>query len=202
MTEEIHRRLLACLPPEVKLLLTLEQLKDEERNNPLACNTRKERVAEHSWFVALSIPLLAQYSPEPLDVPKATLLAIVHDLAEAFVGDSFAFGPDVAQQHSREHDAMNKVRASADSTAIQSLVDLWLEYEAQETAEARFVKGMDAFIPILLNFTNIKSSSWVEHGVNADQVRMRLAKIRDHIGALAGINDEMINQAQAEGYLL
>src|SRR5689334_9109984 len=82
VNEETRDEILSGLPEEVNLLLVLERLKDEVRNNPLAHNPRKERVAEHSWFVAASIPLLAEFSPEPIDIPKATLLAVVHDLAE------------------------------------------------------------------------------------------------------------------------
>jgi putative hydrolases of HD superfamily len=152
--------------------------------------------------MALSVPLLAQFSPEPIDIARASLLATVHDICESFVGDTFAFGPDKAGQHSRERAAMEALRASSSSPAIQLIVDLWEEYEDQATPEARFVKGMDAFLPILLNFTNVKNSSWTEHKVEADQVRRRLDRARASISSLAKLNDQMIDQAQVEGYLM
>jgi putative hydrolases of HD superfamily len=201
VNEQARAEITDRLPEECHLLLEFERLKDEVRSNPLAHNARKERVAEHSWFVALSVPLLAELSPEPIDVPRAVLLAIVHDLAEAFVGDTFAFGPDAASQHEREHRAMADLAARSQSAAVARLVGLWREYEEQATPEARFVKGMDAFLPILLNFTNVTSSSWVEHQVPADRVRKRLAVVRDAIGPLAAASDAMIDQAQADGYL-
>lgn len=128
-------------------------------------------------------------------------MAIVHDTVEAFVGDTFAFGPDVSGQWSREHQAMKGLKESFDSKAIHRLVDLWQEYEDQETPEARFVKGMDAFLPIVLNYMNVEHSSWSQHGVHSDQVRKRLGCVRDAIEPLAIINDQMIDQARAEGYL-
>lgn len=201
MDSEARAAILASLPEEASLLLVLDRLRDEVRANPLGQGERRERVAEHSWFVAVAVPLLAGFSPEPIDVARATLLAVVHDLAEAFTGDTFAFGPDVAGQRVREHLAMDALDVESRSAAITTLVGLWRDYEDQATPEARFVKGLDAFLPILLNFANIEHSSWVEHGVRAAQVSARLDRVRDFIGRLAAINDQMISQARADGHL-
>jgi putative hydrolases of HD superfamily len=201
MDSQARTSILASLPEEVQLVLKLEQLDNVERQNPLASSDRKERVGEHSWLIAVSIPILAAFSPEPIDIPKATLLAVVHDTVEAFVGDTFAFGPDVLDQHAREHTAMEKLHAKTSSGSIKYLVELWDEYEAQETPEARFVKGIDAFIPILLNFSNVRQSSWVEHRVRAEQVQQRLDRVRKALGDLAALNDKMIYQAQNDGHL-
>ena len=174
MADDRREDILKDLPEEVKLLLQFEVLKELKRQNPLAMAERKERVGEHSWHLALSVLLLAEFASEPIDIARAALLAIVHDTVEAFVGDTFAFGPDVSGQWSREHQAMKGLKESFDSKAIHRLVDLWQEYEDQETSEARFVKGMDAFLPIVLNYMNVEHSSWSQHGVHSDQVRKRL----------------------------
>jgi putative hydrolase of HD superfamily len=160
MADDRREDILKDLPEEVKLLLQFEVLKELKRQNPLAMAERKERVGEHSWHLALSVLLLAEFASEPIDIARAALLAIVHDTVEAFVGDTFAFGPDVSGQWSREHQAMKGLKESFDSKAIHRLVDLWQEYEDQETSEARFVKGMDAFLPIVLNYMNVEHSSW------------------------------------------
>ena len=96
---------------------------------------------------------------------------------------------------------MERLRAETSSCSIEYLVELWDEYEAQQTAEARFVKGIDAFMPILLNFSNVEQSSWVEHQVRADQVQRRLDRVRSALGDLAALNDKMIHQAQHDGHL-
>jgi putative hydrolase of HD superfamily len=202
MDDQAHKEILSDLPAEAALLLALGNLMDTERRNPLATGTRRERVAEHSWYTALGVILLAAHSPEKLDIGRAALFAIVHDICESFVGDTFAFGPEVQGQHARERAAMRNLRAShTDSEAIQLLADLWDEYEEQRTPEARFVKGMDAFLPILLNFSNIRQSSWVQHSVKAEQVQSRLDRTRRFLGELAALNDRMIQQAKCEGYL-
>lgn len=202
MDDQAHKEIINSLPVEAELLLALGNLMDIERRNPVAEGSRRERVAEHSWYTALGVPLLAQFSPEKIDIPKATLLAVLHDVCESFVGDTFAFGPDVVGKHARERAAMQNLREmNASSEAIQRLADLWDEYEEQNTPEARFVKGMDAFLPILLNFSNIEQSSWGQHGVRAEQVQDRLDRARAALGELAEHNDRMIKQATHEGYL-
>jgi putative hydrolase of HD superfamily len=199
--QDSRNEILDQLPEEVKALLEFETLKEVERQNPLGRSARKERVAEHSWHLALAVVLLADFSREPVDVMKATLLAVVHDIAEAFVGDTFAFGSSVLGQHEREEAAMRAFAAASDSAATKRLVEFWQEYEAQETPEARFVKGLDAFLPIVLNFMNVKESSWIEHGVRSEQVRQRLTRVADSIGTLAKLNENMIDRAHIEGYL-
>lgn len=201
MDEAIREKILERLPEEARLVFDLDSLKDVVRQNPNARGIRKERVAEHSWYVAISVVLLAEFAPQPIDISRAVTLAVVHDTVEVFVGDTFAYGSEVEGKQSRERGAMERLRNSSVSPAIHRLVELWDEYEAQETPEARFVKGMDRFLPIMLNFSNIENSSWGEHGVQADQVRERLGRVRETIGVLADINELMINEAQASGYL-
>ncbi|GLH99811.1 HD domain-containing protein [Phytohabitans aurantiacus] len=188
------------LPEELRFVLDLDALKDLERQNPLTVGSRRERVAEHSWHVAIAALLLQDFADEDIDLGHAVLLAVVHDVVERFVGDTFAFGDGKAGQHEREHTAMKRLRESTDAKAIQRLVDCWQEYEAQETATARFVKGLDALLPIAQNFSNPEQSSWVAHRVAAEKVRTRL---RSHgaAGRLREIAEQMISSAQARGYL-
>lgn len=201
--EEARNKILSSLPEAARLLIDVEALKDLARQNPNAKGSRRELVAEHSWFIAIGVVLLAEFSPQKLDIARAVLLATVHDVVEVFVGDTFAFGTEVATQHNREQEAMTQLRAThSKNKAITRLVDLWEEYEAQETAEAKFVKGIDAFIPILLNYSNIDQSSWIQHKVEAAKVFKRLARVEASLGELAEINKAMINQATDDGYLM
>ena len=46
---------------------------------------------------------------------------------------------------------------------------LWEEFEAGDTAEARFAHAADRAMPVLLNLAN-GGGSWVEHGISHDRV--------------------------------
>lgn len=189
------------LADEQAFALLLDGLKDVERQNPLRKGVRRERVAEHSWHVALSVLLLHEASPEEIDVCRAVQIALVHDLAELYVGDSFAFGDDTTKHNTDEHRAMDELRASTTSAATKALIALWDEYEAQDTPEARFVKAMDVYLPIALNHANIDQSSWKNHEVAAHKVERRVDAIRGALGVLAKQCDACIGDAKNRGYL-
>jgi 5'-deoxynucleotidase YfbR-like HD superfamily hydrolase len=189
------------LTAELGFLLDLESLKDVERQNPLAGNPRRERVAEHSWYVAVAAILLRDEADEDVDLGKAALLAVAHDIVEQFVGDTFAFGADTGGQFDREHLAMRELARRSESAGVQRLVAYWHEYEDQKTPEARFVKGLDALLPILQNYHNIEHSSWRNHGVAGDKVLARLNNHGNMGETLRSIGQEMIKDAQAQHYL-
>lgn len=108
-----------------------------------------ESVADHSFGVALCASLV---EGDGVDWRKATRMALVHDMAEAVVGD-IAPGQGVsdAEKHAMEASAMDALingclRGSPRAREIEAL---WHEYEARETPEARAVKDCDRLEMIL-----------------------------------------------------
>ncbi|MGC4104731.1 MAG: HD domain-containing protein [Thermomicrobiales bacterium] len=127
-----------------------------------------ESVAEHSLQTALIAWMTALAHPErELDADRVLKLALVHDLAEALIGDIPPYEASEIPASAAERRAFFAVRrvrtpeqaavkraAEADATerllammpevvraAIGSLLH---EYEARETPESRFVKEVDA----------------------------------------------------------
>ena len=100
-----------------------------------------ESVAEHSWHVVFLVWTLGAQE-ENLDLGKALQLALLHDIAEARIGD-------LPQTVARYFDQGAKARAE------QAVVDemlapvaekqraLYEEYSARSSREARFVKVCD-----------------------------------------------------------
>jgi 5'-deoxynucleotidase YfbR-like HD superfamily hydrolase len=113
--------------------------------------TNVESVADHSWRMALMVLLLGQSAG--IDAQRATCIALVHDLAEALVGDiAPGQGVDKATKQRLEADAMSTIvgHLSAENAELgQHVRALWLEYENAQTAEALFVKDMDKLEMIL-----------------------------------------------------
>lgn len=188
------------LSEELELVRDLDALKDVERQNPLAGNSRRERVAEHCWHLAAATIVLSDYVDTGIDLGRAVQLAVVHDVVEMFVGDTFAFG-DTSDQYQREHDAMAKLIERTGSAGVRRLVELWQEYEDQASDEAKFVKGLDALLPIMHNYSNPDHSSWLQHGVGADKVLARLNSHGNMGKTLREFGEEMINDAKDQGYL-
>jgi putative hydrolases of HD superfamily len=98
-----------------------------------------ESVAGHSWGVSLLVLLLA---PDTLDRERALSYAVLHDLPEIRVGDLTPHdNVEPNEKHRQERQAMAGICATL--PAGGRLQALWDEYEAQETAEARFVRQLD-----------------------------------------------------------
>lgn len=109
---------------------------------------RVESVAEHSYrCAALGLCL----SKQELRIDKVVGMALVHDLAECIVGD-IAPGQGISDSEKQqlERDAMNKIMKQVeDPKMFEELHELWEEYEARVTPEARAVKDLDRFEMVL-----------------------------------------------------
>ena len=90
-------------------------------------------------------------------------MAIVHDLAEAIVGDiAPSANMPKEEKHEKERQAMQDMVALLNnSTAAQEIQTLWLEYEEGSTSEALFIKDVDKFEMIVQAYEYEKSMSFV-----------------------------------------
>jgi putative hydrolase of HD superfamily len=72
-------------------------------------------------------------------------MVLIHDLVEAAVGDVpyFDTGERKRLKAMREQEAIGTIRAALDPVTGQEIYDLWQEYEAKATAEARFATALD-----------------------------------------------------------
>ena len=102
-----------------------------------------ESIADHMHRMSI----LALCTSDPtLDVPKCVMMAVVHDLAEAMVGDIAPWeGISKEEKMKREREGMRCMLSDMlhDSPAAIRIKELWEEYEEQTTPEARFVKDLD-----------------------------------------------------------
>ena len=100
-----------------------------------------ESVTEHSWHVLFLVWALGRQIPE-VDVGRAVEIALVHDLAELRIGDlprtASRYFPAGAKA-SAESAAMNEILAPLPANAR----DLYAEYQAAASPEARLVKACD-----------------------------------------------------------
>jgi len=67
-------------------LKQIEKLKSTLRYNKTT-GGRNESTADHSWRLALMVPIVADELKINADVKRSMKIALVHDLAEAITGD-------------------------------------------------------------------------------------------------------------------
>jgi putative hydrolase of HD superfamily len=121
-------------------------LKDTLRSGMTVAG-RAESTAEHSWRLALMALTLEERLPE-IDCDRLIRLLILHDLAEALTGDTPA-PKQSGDKRKAERDAMAELLRPLPEQVAARLRDLWDEYDAAETPEARLAKGLDRFETVL-----------------------------------------------------
>jgi putative hydrolases of HD superfamily len=128
----------------LSFLALSERLKCELRHSWLS-NGRQESVAEHTWQMALMALLMHRHLKQAVDIEKTLKMVLVHDLVEAVVGDVpfFDTGERKRLKAMREQEAIGTIRAALDAETGREVHDLWQEYEAKTTAEARFATALD-----------------------------------------------------------
>lgn len=85
-----------------------------------------------------------------IDKSKACKMALVHDLAEALVGDITPHdGVSKADKFLQESTALATMVSTLEPTIAEEIRALWNEYEAGDTETAKLVKDIDKFEMIL-----------------------------------------------------
>jgi len=124
----------------------LERLKTQKRTGWVNHQIpNPESISDHMYRMAILAMLTSDTN---LDISKCVMMCLVHDLAEAHVGDiAPREGFSKEEKHKLEADAMhNFIHVMLhDSPAAQRINSLWKEYEEGHTAEAKFVKDLDRF---------------------------------------------------------
>lgn len=147
---------------EFDFLSTAEKLKIELRHCWLSNGKRQESVAEHSWRLALMSFRFANKLDQPVNIEKCLKLAIVHDLAEAKVGDIPVFHcSDKIEKFVLENSAMLELKTFLNDLNGNEIYDLWYEFEMQQTLESKFIKALDK-LEAFIQHNESPISTWEE----------------------------------------
>ncbi len=139
---------------------------------------RAENDAEHSFMLALiALPLAEQYYPK-LDSGLVAKYALVHDLAEAYVGDTPTHDIDEIGLKNKANLEREGLKQFKNEYAVlaPSLVSLVDEYEGQADAESRFVRMLDKLVTVSIQFPNDYETMKKSFG-RKDHERMVQARI-------------------------
>ena len=143
------------LKKQFDFIKEIDKEKFIQRQTLLTGGERKENDAEHAWHMAVMAFLLQEYSNEKIDIGRTMLMLLIHDLVEIDAGDTYAYDAEANKtKDEREHKAAERIYGLLPEDQGKMLMDLWLEFEAYETPEARFAHVMDNFQPLLLNHAN------------------------------------------------
>lgn len=186
---------------QVAFILEADKEKNILRQTHLSGFVRRENDAEHAWHMAMMIYLLKEYSNEDFDVSKAMMMALIHDIVEIDAGDTYAYDTEgLETQKEREEKAAERIFGLLPKDQREELSGLFYEFEACETPEARFVRAMDNFQPLLLNDSN-DGRDWREHDVSKTQVTNRQKKTKLGSESIWDYSEKIIEQNVQKGNL-
>jgi putative hydrolases of HD superfamily len=100
-----------------------------------------ESVADHSYRVVLMTMVYSD--ARGLDTEKALRMAMLHDLAEAVVGDSIPGEREPREKKKLESSGLRKMLKELPEGLSKAYYSSWLEFEEGESAEAKLVRQLD-----------------------------------------------------------
>ena len=164
-----------------QLLFTAEidRMTDVLRQTLLISKRRRENDAEHSWHIAVMAMLFREYAAEPVDIGRAVQMCVIHDIVEIEAGDTFAYDAQGnIGKAEREKEAADKLFKKLPADQGKMIRSLWEEFDAMESADAKYAACMDRLQPFLHN-TLTDGHTWGNGKVAREAVEKRAGIIRD-----------------------
>ena len=186
---------------QIEFIKEIDKIKYIERKTKLFNSDRRENDAEHSWHLAMMALVLAEHANEDIDILKVIKMVLIHDIVEIDSGDIFFYDADNGHNNTEaELKAAKRIFGILPAEQAEELINIWLEFEDAETAEARFAKSLDRFEPLLQNYSN-KGGTWQEFDVSHDMVYGMKRIIKDGSRSTWQYAEELINDSVDQGYL-
>ncbi|HEX5190763.1 MAG TPA: HD domain-containing protein [Streptosporangiaceae bacterium] len=188
----------------MRFVAEIGRLKGVLRQTVLAGDglNRRENSAEHSWHLAAMALVLGGHAPPGTDLAKVSAMLLVHDLVEIDAGDLFLYADAEAQarQEVAEAAAADRIFAILPDDQAAELRQIWDEFNARQTMEAKFARALDRLQPMLENLTE-GGGTWQLHGITADQVLAVITLIDDGSPELGAVARDLVSQAVTAGIL-
>lgn len=192
------------LEKEIEFILALDALKSVNRRNFNLDNSRRENTAEHSWQIVVFAQILLPYAKnkEQIDLLRVIRMLSIHDVVEIEAGDTFIFDESaMTGKYERELEAAKKTFGVLNEPLSSDFLNLWIEFEAEETPDAIFACAVDRIMPFLLNVYG-SGKSWTEAGVKVSQVENIVGTaVKRASKELGDAFDILLNKALYQGKL-
>lgn len=150
----VPRAIQHCIA-DTALAPIVERYADVKRATILRDGNYESDASHVVHLSALALPYAAQYYPD-LDLGKVSIYCLIHDIVEAYAGDTPSFGispEEYLQKDTREAEALARISAELE-LSYPRLVTMIHHYEKLTDSESRFVKTFDKLDPSFTHFEN------------------------------------------------
>lgn len=187
---------------QVEFLIEIDKLKHIFRKTKLFDGSRFENDAEHGWHLAVMAMVLSEYSNQEIDVAKVIKMVLIHDIVEIDAGDIIVYDQENrALAHEKECAAAARIFGILPDDQRDEFIDLWQEFEANLTPEAKFATALDRFEPILQNHLT-DYDAWKSYGVSFAMLHDSNHHIEAGSEAIWDAVQHIFKEAQDNGVLI
>ncbi len=189
------------LDKQIAFIKEIDKIKYIQRKTKLFNSDRRENDAEHSWHLAMMAIVLSEHANKDIDLLKVLKMVLIHDIVEIDAGDTFIYSTTKDHNNTNEElVAAKRIFGMLPKEQANDLIAIWEEFEAGETDEAKFAKGMDRFEPLLQNASN-SGGTWVEYDVPYHKVYDKKKEIKDGSTIIWDYAKGLIDDGVEKGYL-
>ncbi len=189
------------LQKQLAFIREIDKLKYILRKTTLFNSNRNENDADHSWHLSLMALVLAGHANQPVDLLKVIKMLLIHDIVEIDAGDTFIY--DTQKSHdntTEEREAANRIFGLLPDDQASDLIAVWEEFEAGQTADAKFARAMDRLEPLLQNSSN-NGGTWAEFDVRYDAVYAKKKIIQNGSDTIWQYAEQLLNENVEKGIL-
>src|SRR5690606_26349399 len=189
------------LQQQIDFIKEIDKVKYIQRKTKLFNSDRNENDAEHSWHLAVMAIILAEHSNEPIDILKVVKMVLIHDIVEIDAGDTFIY--DTQKNHTNtdeERLAAKRIFGLLPQKQAEGLIEIWEEFEAGLTHEAKFARAMDRLEPLLQNTSN-RGGTWNEFDINYSKVYDKKKIIDEGSKTIWDFAEKLIDESVEKGIL-
>ncbi|HEX7969946.1 MAG TPA: HD domain-containing protein [Stellaceae bacterium] len=194
-------RALSRLERQLSFITEIDKLKQVLRHTSLLDGSRRENDAEHCWHLSLMAVVLMEHAAGEIDIRRVLTMLLIHDIVEIDTGDALLYDEtDATARAACERQAAERIFGMLPPDQAHALRALWNEFEARESADAKFARALDRLQPLLQNHRN-EGGTWRQFGITAEQVLARKNIIADGSPVLCDLAMRLIEDSVRRGYL-
>ncbi|KAI5287998.1 hypothetical protein KEM54_005555 [Ascosphaera aggregata] len=137
-------------PSPVPFFHLVERLKTTKREGWRRCGVQGESISDHMYRMSIMTMLAPPALSSKINIPRCTKIALVHDMAEALVGDITPVDVNISKEekHAREVEVMDYIATRLlgnvhGGLAGEDIRSAFQEYEESKTLESLFVHDID-----------------------------------------------------------
>ena len=191
----------ARLDKQLLFTAEIDKMTGVSRRTLLLDRSRRENDAEHSWHIAVMALLFSEYAIEPVNIDRAVKMCLVHDLVEIIAGDTFAYDAEGNKgKRERELAAAEELFAMLPEEQGMEIRKLWEEFDAAESADAKYAACMDRIQPFFHNMLT-DGHTWVEGGSDRGMVERRMAVVREFMPRVYEWMNRNMDAAEEKGWM-